>query len=50
MSIKGRFTKVATTDNSIVIGLIGELTSENITHDDILKIAAFYGANTEPDK
>ena len=50
MSIKGKFTKVATTDNSIVVGLIGDLTIENIPHDDILRIASFYGANTEPDK
>ena len=50
MSINGRFTKVATTENSIVVGLIGSLTSENIAHDDILRIASFYGANTEPDK
>lgn len=50
MNISGRFEKVATTDNSIVIGLIGELTSENASHDDILKIASFYGVNTDPDK
>ena len=50
MSINGKFTKVATTDNSVVVGLIGDLTIENIPHDDILRIASFYGANTEPDK
>ena len=47
MSINGRFTKVATTENSTVVGLIGDLTIENISHDDILRIASFYGANTE---
>lgn len=50
MSIDGRFTKAATTDNSIVVGLIGDLTIENIPHDDILEIASFYGVNTDPDK
>lgn len=50
MNISERFGKVATTDNSIVVGLIGSLTSENIAHDDILKIASFYGVNTDPDK
>ena len=50
MNINGRFAKVATTDNSVVVGLIGDLTIENIPHDDILRIASFYGANTEPDK
>lgn len=50
MNISGRFGKVATTDNSIVVGLIGNLTSENITHDDILKIASFYEVNTNSDK
>ena len=50
MSINGRFTKVATTENSTVVGLIGDLTIENISHDGILRIASFYGASTEPDK
>ena len=50
MNISGRFGKVATTDNSIVVGLIGDLTIENITRDDILRIASFYVVNTDPDK
>ena len=50
MRMNGTFTKVATTDNSIVVGWIGDLTIENNPHDDILRIASFYGANTDPDK
>lgn len=46
----GRFTKVAETENSIVVGTIGTLTEENTTHEVILHITKFYNINTEPDK
>lgn len=48
MSIKGRFTKVAETNNSIVVGTIGAL--KEATYDEVLEIARFYNINTEPDK
>lgn len=48
--IIGRFTKVANTGNSVVIGLVGSLTAETIDYNDILDIAGFYGISTEPDK
>ena len=48
MSIRGRFTKVAETNNSIVVGTIGAL--KETTYDDVLEIAKFYNINTEPDK
>lgn len=48
--IKGRFTKLGLSKNGIVVGLIGSLTEENITHDNILSIAAFYNISTVPDK
>ena len=46
----GQFTKIAKTENSVVVGLVGSLNSENIEHNDILEIAGFYGISTEPDK
>lgn len=46
--IAGKFTKVAETKNSIVVGLIGSINSENCKYDEILKIATFYGICTEP--
>ncbi len=46
----GRFTKVATTENSIVIGTIGALTEENTTYEVILYMARFFNISTEPDK
>lgn len=48
--LAGRFTKVARTENSVVVGLVGSLTAENIERNEILEIAVFYGINTEPDK
>lgn len=42
MYINGRFEKVADTKNSVVIGLIGSINSENIEYNDILQIARFY--------
>lgn len=49
-NINGRFSKVAETRNSIVVGLIGALNPENIAYTDILKIAGFYSISTKPDK
>lgn len=48
MSIKGRFTKAAETNNSVVVGTIGAL--KEATYDEVLEIARFYNINTEPDK
>lgn len=48
MSIKGKFAKVAETNNSIVVGTIGAL--EVTTYDNVLQIARFYNISTEPDK
>lgn len=46
----GRFSKLAETKNSIVVGTIGSLNEENTTYDVILHIAKFYNINTAPDK
>lgn len=46
----GRFTKVAQTGNSIVIGTIGSLNADNATYEVILYIARYYNISTEPDK
>lgn len=46
----GRFTKVAETTDSIVVGTLGTLTEETVTHEVILYFAKYYGINTEPDK
>lgn len=46
----GRFTKVANTENSIVIGTIGSLTKENITYEVILYFANYFGISTDPDR
>ena len=47
--ISGRFTKVAKTENSVVVGLVGSLNTENIEYNEILDIAGFYGISTGPD-
>ena len=49
-NITGRFSKVAETENSIVVGLIGTLNEGNIKRSEILDIARFYGISTDPDK
>lgn len=46
----GRFTKVAETENSVVIGTIGSLNADNTTHEVILYLARYYNISTEPDK
>lgn len=46
----GRFTKVAQTGNSIVIGTIGSLNADNTTYEVILYIARYYNISTEPGK
>ena len=48
MSIKGRFTKVAETNNSVVIGTIGDL--RETTYDEVVEIANFYNISTESDR
>lgn len=50
MNIKGKFSKVAETDNSIIVGTLGILTEDKITFDIIKQIAEFYGINANPDK
>ena len=49
-NIAGRFSKAAETKNSVVIGLVGALSPENLEYLDILKIAGFYSISTAPDK
>lgn len=46
----GRFTKVAQTANSIVIGTIGSLNADNTTYEVILYLARYYNIGTEPDR
>lgn len=49
MNLNGRFSTIAETEKSIVVGLIENITMENIEYSDILKIAGFYGISTAPD-
>lgn len=46
----GRFTKVAETQNSVIIGTLGSLDGENTTHEIVVYIAKFYNIDTTPDK
>lgn len=46
----GRFTKVAKTENSIVVGTIGSLNEENTSYDVVLYLARYFGISTEPDR
>lgn len=46
----GRFAKVAETENSVVVGTIGNLSAGNTTYEVILHLAGFYGIGTDPDK
>lgn len=48
MNINGKFLKVAKTENSIVVGTF--LPVNEITHENIVYIANFYGINTNLDK
>ena len=50
MNIRGRFCKLATTDNSVVVGTLGTLTAEKLTQDIIVRIAHFYNINTNADQ
>lgn len=43
----GRFSKVAETENSIVIGTLGSLNEQNTTYEVIIHLARFYNINTE---
>lgn len=45
-----RYAKVAETENSVIIATVGNLTADELTYDNILYIASFYGISTEPDK
>ena len=49
MNLNGHFSTIAETEKSIVVGLIRNVTTENIEYRDILKIARFYGIPTAPD-
>lgn len=46
----GKFTKVAKTENSIVVGTLGSLTEEKTTYDVVLYMAKYYGISIEPDR
>ena len=46
----GRFTKVAATENSVIVGTLGSLNGENTTHEVVVYIANFYNIDTAPDK
>ena len=46
----GRFAKVAEIENSIIFGTLGNLDSENTTHEIVVYIAKFYNIDTTPDK
>lgn len=46
----GRFTKVAETGNSVVVGTIGSLNADNITYEVILYLARYYNISIEPGK
>ncbi len=46
----GRFTKVAETQNSVIVGTLGSLDGENTTHEVVVYIANFYNIDTAPDK
>ena len=48
--IVGSFSKVADTGKSIVIGTLGKLDRESISHNMILEIAAFYNLNVIPEQ
>lgn len=48
MSIRGKFSKVVETNNSIVVGTIGDLIEA--TYDDVVEISKFYNISTEPNK
>lgn len=48
MSIRGKFSKVVETRNSIVIGTIGDLIET--TYDEVVEIAKFYNISTESDR
>ncbi len=44
----GRFTKLAETKNSIVVGTMANLNEENTTYEIVQHIAKFYNINTDP--
>lgn len=46
----GRFMKVAETADSIVVGILGSLTEDKISHEFILHFARYYCIATEPDR
>ena len=46
----GRFSAVARTENSIIVGTLGSLDGENTTHEVVVYIANFYNIDTAPDK
>lgn len=46
----GRFSKLAETENSIVVGTLGSLSEQNTTYEVIIHLARFYNINTEVGK
>ena len=46
----GRFTKVVETENSVIVGTLGNLDGENTTHEVVVYIANFYNIDTTPDR
>ena len=47
--IIGRFSKVADTGKSIVVGTLGTLNEDMITHSVVMEIASFYNINVSPE-
>lgn len=48
--IVGHFSKVADTGKSIIVGTLGPMNRDNITHNIVLEIAAFYNLNVSPEQ
>ncbi|MDU4971445.1 MAG: hypothetical protein E6X19_01865 [Hungatella hathewayi] len=44
------FSKILETETSIVVGLLGNSTEDNLDYKSVLKIAQFYNIKIEPDK
>lgn len=47
---EGRFTKVAENENSVIVGTLGSLDSDNTTQEIVVYIAQFYNIETSADK
>lgn len=47
---EGRFAKVAENENSVIVGTLGSLDSDNTTQEIVVYIAKFYNIDTGADK